>query len=156
MNVRVFRETYSRPARKRQRSRTILYKTYIHMSRDSMLYSIPTRSRACVCSKTSRFRIAGIFRLLWMDPLVIQTSSTLIFKDFTNHTFLITRTPEIMALLGTEYASSDEDASPAPTKNLHKSAPIIAAPDVSVDVWSYISTLRAIVLISSRILCACK
>lgn len=61
-----------------------------------------------------------------------------------------------MALLGAEYASSDEDITPAPVENSNKTAAIVAAPDVSVDVWSYISILRAIILISSRILCACK
>lgn len=43
-----------------------------------------------------------------------------------------------MALLGAEYASSDE-GSPPPNQESRKTAPsnIVAAPEVSLDVWSY-------------------
>ncbi len=48
-----------------------------------------------------------------------------------------------MALLGAEYASSDEGATPPPLSSKQKTAAasIVAAPDVLVDVWSHISTL---------------
>ena len=44
-----------------------------------------------------------------------------------------------MALLGTEYASSDEEIPPRPSSEALKAAAtsIVAAPDVSLDVWSH-------------------
>lgn len=44
-----------------------------------------------------------------------------------------------MALLGVEYASSEEDSSPSNPMNgiTTSGTPIIAAPEVSLDVWSY-------------------
>ncbi len=44
-----------------------------------------------------------------------------------------------MALLGQEYESSDEAGSPIPTKagNATTATTIVAAPEVSLDVWSY-------------------
>lgn len=45
----------------------------------------------------------------------------------------------IMALLGVEYASSDEESSPLPYKEPAKTVAtrVVAAPDVSLDVWSH-------------------
>lgn len=43
-----------------------------------------------------------------------------------------------MALLGTEYESSDEGSSPAPNKtNMTSATHVVAAPEVSLDVWSH-------------------
>ena len=44
-----------------------------------------------------------------------------------------------MTLLGDEYASSDENTSPPPIDNAKKTTAtsIVAAPDVSIDVWSH-------------------
>ena len=48
-----------------------------------------------------------------------------------------------MALLGREYESSDEGGSPPPTKgsNTTMATQVVAAPDVSLDVWSYNSLI---------------
>ena len=47
-----------------------------------------------------------------------------------------------MALLGDEYASSDEDTTTAPVAAPQRTfaTSVVAAPDVSLDVWSYKST----------------
>lgn len=62
-----------------------------------------------------------------------------------------------MSLLGTEYASSDED-SPSSGKVSHTvpATAVLAAPDVSLDVWSYHMLRNAPLLTLSRIQCAFK
>lgn len=54
-------------------------------------------------------------------------------QNYTNSVF--TR----MALLGDEYESSDEGSSEWPVKDGPKTfaTPLVAAPEVSLDVWSY-------------------
>ena len=63
-----------------------------------------------------------------------------------------------MALLGAEYASSDEDAPSSTVKASHPvaAAAVVAAPDVSLDVWSYHMLRNAPLLTSSRTRCAFK
>lgn len=63
-----------------------------------------------------------------------------------------------MALLGHEYESSDEGGSPITTSGGNPTAanPVVAAPEVSLDVWSYNFRSKELGLMSCRIQCVSR